>query len=553
MISDLTDQLKQIIVSQFGVSVVPVLTRTDEQFGDFASNIAMQLAKELGQNPREIAQTIVSELQNNESIISADVAGPGFINIRLKDGYIYDNSEIPKLNIAQTILLEYSCPNAFKELHTGHLYQTLIGDSMGRVYEFTGAKVIRTSFGGDVGLHAAKCLWGILKALGGENPGLLDEITDRSFWVSAAYVAGSAAYEEDLEAKNEINVINKKIYELFTSETNEQSAFARIYFTVRQWSYDYFDQFYESISVRSFDAYYPESQTMEPGLAIVRAHPEVFTASEGAIVLDESKTGLHTRVFITSAGLPTYETKDLGVISLETEQFDYDRRVIMTGNDQSEYMKVVFKALELVNPELAAKQHHVANGTVKFAGGQKMSSRLGNVSKATDVLIGVEQAITHEDPVIRRQIALGAVKYSMLKSRVGGDIAFDLEQSISTEGNSGPYLQYALVRARSILRKAESNEAQNADIPEQLDKYERRLVLKITEFTEVINITIADFSPHHICGYLYELATTFNQFYENSRVIGDPRSALRLDLVNKYEQTLKTGLDLLGIPAPEEM
>ncbi len=552
MISYLTDQLKQVINNQFGVSSMPILTRTDEQFGDFASNVAMQLAKELGKNPREIAEGIVSELQNSDFIASAEVAGPGFINIRLKDSYIYQNSEPLVPHAAQTVLLEYSCPNAFKELHTGHLYQTLIGDSMGRIYEFAGARVIRTSFGGDVGLHAGKCLWGVLKSLGGEYADKLNDVADRSAWISSAYVAGSKAYEEDATAKQQIDELNKKIYQLFSTK-DHSSDFSKIYFTVRQWSYDYFDQFYESIGARNFDAYYPESQTMEPGLAIVRSHPEVFTASEGAIVLDESKTSLHTRVFITSAGLPTYETKDLGVISLEAKQFNYDRRVIMTGNDQSEYMKVVFKALELIDPELAAKQRHVANGTVKFGDGQKMSSRLGNVSRATDVLAGVEEATQHNDPDIRRQIALGAVKYSMLKSRVGGDIAFDLNQSISTEGNSGPYLQYALVRARSILRKADSSEFNSPNIIDELDKYERRLALKITEFPEVIDVTINDFSPHHICSYLYELATTFNQFYENSRVINDPRSALRLNLLSKYEQILKTGLDLLGIPAPEEM
>lgn len=551
MIVVLEKQFSDIVLAEFNQQVDVKVTRTDEAHGDLATNVAMILAGKLGQNPREIAEKLVQKINQQEAIKSAEVAGPGFINIRLKDNEIYRQMQWQKnLLEGQKVLLEYSCPNAFKELHTGHLYQTLIGDSMGRVYEFCGADVVRTSFGGDVGLHAGKCMWGILEALGGENVEKLDEVEDRPGFISTAYVLGSKMYDEDENAKNEIDSINKKIYGLFES-VDHDSNFAKIYFTTRQWSYDYFDKFYESINAKPFDAYYPESQTMEPGLNIVRSHPEIFTESEGAVVLDESKSGLHTRVFVTSAGLPTYETKDLGVIKLETDQFNYAKRIIMTGNDQSEYMKVVFKAVELVDPVLGAKQNHVTNGTVRFGDGKKMSSRLGNVSKATDVIAGVEEAVSHEDPKTRSDIALGAVKYSMLKSRVGGDIAFDLDQSISTEGNSGPYLQYALVRARSILRKAD--QVNDTQVIDEFDEHERRLAYKITQMPEVLVETITDFSPHHICTYLYELASVFNQFYENSRVIDDPRSELRLVLVNQYEMTLALGLELLGMPMPETM
>lgn len=550
MISEIQDGLGRIIDQKFGQKVDINLVRTDEQFGDFACNVAMQLAGALGKNPREIAEAIASELGALESVKSAEVAGPGFINIQLNDQRIYSGMFWQKPQINRTVLLEYSCPNAFKELHTGHLYQTLIGDSMGRIYEFCGAKVIRTSFGGDVGLHAAKCMWGILQALGDENPDKLTEVGDRPAWISKAYVTGSRAYEENESAKSEIDVLNKEIYDLFESG-DQESSFAKIYFTTRQWSYDYFDDFYESINAQGFDAYYPESQTMAPGLEVVKTHQNIFTKSDGAIVLDESKSGLHTRVFITSAGLPTYETKDLGVIKLEADQFSYDLRTILTGNDQSEYMKVVFKALELVDPELASKQRHVANGTVRFGDGQKMSSRLGNVSRATDVIATVQSQVEATDTNLKKQIALGAVKYSMLKNRVGGDIAFDIDQSISTEGNSGPYLQYALVRARSILAKA--GQITDLDDPGKLDTYERRLAFKLSELPEVIDLAIQDFSPHHICTYLYELATIFNQFYENSLVIDDPRSGVRLNLVRHYQQTLVTGLELLGIPTPEKI
>lgn len=546
--------LQAIAKDLFSVDVEPVLTRPDEQFGDFATNIAMQITKQAGKPPREVAEAIVAKLADVEGVARATIAGPGFINIRITDALLLEalQHQGSHQHAGLKVLLEYSCPNAFKELHTGHLYQTLIGDAMGRIYEASGAKVHRTSFGGDVGLHAAKCMWGILQVLGGENPDKLQEVTEHAAWISAAYVAGSKAYEEGETAKAEIEGLNKQIYALH-DVGDTTSPFAHIYFTCRQWSYDYFNSFYATIEAKPFDQYYPESVTAKPGLKLVNDYRgKVFTDSDGAVVLDESKTGLHTRVFITSAGLPTYETKDLGVISLETEQFPYDRRVIITGNDQSEYMKVVFAALALINPELAARQRHVANGTVRFGDGTKMSSRLGNVTRAVDVIDTVMSAVSNEDPELRRIVALGAVKYSLLKNRVGGDIAFDLEQSISTEGNSGPYLQYALVRAKSILAKSTQPLALTNAITD-LDAGERQLVAYLDRYDEVLQSAINDFSPHHLCSYLYELAVTFNRFYENNRVIGDPREAQRLSLVAAYTTTLKNGLELLAIPTPERM
>ena len=552
MTYELEEIVKNFVEHEFQQKIKPVFTRSDKSHGDFSCNIAMQIAGILGANPREIADKIAEELKKQDSLKEISVAGPGFINITLNDAYLVKNLDFNQNKYSVNglkVLLEYSCPNAFKELHTGHLYQTLIGDSMGRIYEYMGGQVYRTSFGGDVGLHAGKCLYGILEALGGENPDKLAEVKDKSAWISSAYVAGSKAYEKNESTKQQIEELNKRIYQLFASK-DETSAFAKIYFTTRQWSYDYFDEFYKSIDAIAFDSYYPESQTMEPGLELVRANiGNIFTESEGATVLDEAKSGLHTRVFITSAGLPTYETKDLGVIQLEKIQYPYDKRIILTGNDQSEYMKVVFAALTLIDPELGAKQRHVANGTVKFADGSKMSSRLGNVSKAVDVVNGVESVITAGTSELKRDIALGAVKYSLLKSRVGGDISFDLEQSISTEGKSGPYLQYALARARSIIKKSSLADRPINDLTED----ERKLAVKISAFPEVLEITITDFSPHNICTYIYELAQEFNRFYEKNRVIGDERESQRLSLIQKYEQTLGTALNLLGIPTPEKI
>lgn len=313
------------------------------------------------------------------------------------------------------------------------------------------------------------------------------------------------------------------------------------------------EAFYDAIRVDQM-RYYPESQTMMPGLAVVREQLEKgnLTKSDGAVVFegDESKH-LHTRVFVTSAGLPTYETKDIGVIWLEKADYDFERRILITGNDQKEYMRVVYAAAETFDPELAGTMTHITNGTVKFADGSKMSSRLGNVTRGVDVIDAVRDKVREmmEDQSLVEDVALGAVKYALLKYRLGGDIAFDIDETVSLQGNSGPYLQYAHARARSILAKADG---QPGDIG-VMNADERSLVRKLGEYDDAVERATAELAPHHICNYLYELAQEFNRFYEKNRVIGDEREAARLSLVQLYAERLQNGLTLLGISAPDKL
>lgn len=220
------------------------------------------------------------------------------------------------------------------------------------------------------------------------------------------------------------------------------------------------------------------------------------------------------------------------------------------SNEQEQYMAVVLKAVEQFEPKLVEATAHLTHGLVKLAGGVKMSSRKGNFLRAVDVLEAAStanQQLTGQD---NPNTVLGAVKYAFLRTRMGGDIIYDPVESVSLEGNSGPYLQYAHARAMSILRKAGSDSAGEL---EDLEAGERTLVKKIGEYAEVVDKATTELMPHHICTYLYELAQTFNRFYENNRVIDDPRQNVRLSLVKSYAQTLKSGLGTLGITAPDKM
>ncbi len=550
--------IRTIIHDIFGETAEVSLTRPDPKFGDWATNVALQLAKPLGKNPREIAETIAEKLRTHEDVTEVSVAGPGFINIRLSDQalirQIYTRPVRPYGG--QNIVFEYSCPNAFKELHTGHLYQTIFGDIASNLMLVGGAKLTRTSFGGDVGLHVAKCLWGMCAELGGELPEKLNDIADDAFerarWISKCYVRGAKAYEDDAEVKAEIDELNVTIYG-FHERDDHESPLAKIYWETRQWSFDYFAAFYEMIEVEN-QHYYPESQTAPVGMKVIEEQLEKgnLRKSDGAIIFEGDETKhLHTRVFVTSKGLPTYETKDIGVIWLEKQDYNFEHRYLLTGNDQKEYMRVVYAAAELFNPELKGKMTHLTNGTVRFSDGQKMSSRLGNVSRAADVIEAVRERVASlvSDENLRNVVALGAVKYAFAKYKLGGDINFDLEETVSLQGNSGPYLQYAHARARRILENSQAEFTK----PTELYDEDRALVRKLGEYADVVNVAVAQLEPHHICNYLFELAQEFNRYYEKNRVVGSDKEAHRVGLVALYADILKAGLTILSIQAPDKL
>lgn len=554
MKAELEKAIATTIKDVFNQKIDVELTRPDEQFGDYSTNVALQLAKQLDTLPPEIAKKLITALKSNSKLPIDDVtmAGPGFINIVLSNQALWKQTEgAPHQSFkGKTIVVEYSDPNPFKVLHVGHLYTSIVGDAIASLLQVAGARVHKVNFGGDVGLHVGKTMWAILQELGGQHPEKLKTIPndEQADWLTTAYVAGSQAYDNNSDAREAIETLNKKIYHIHAVK-DKTSDLAKIYWETRQWSYDYFEAFYKQIGTK-FERYYPESETAPLGLQTVQDQlGPVFEKSDGAIVFKAEKYGLHTRVFITKDGLPTYEAKDVGLIMKKWQDYHFDRSIVITGNEIIQYMQVVLKAIEQFAPELAAATTHLTHGMVRMAGGQKMSSRKGNILRATDVLTDVGAATKTLHGKDDSDSALGAIKYAFIKQRLGGDIIFDVQESVSIEGNSGPYLQYAHARARSILSKAHV-QPQPATT---LDPAERRLLRKISEYTEVVDEAVQGLAPHHIATYLYELAQNFNQFYETNRVIGDKRQASRLALVTEYANVLKQGLTHLNIPAPEHM
>lgn len=548
-----TQCLQELIKKDYDIDIDVVLTRPEAQFGDLATNVALQLAGRVGKKPQEVASHLAQVVEQLDEVSSASVAGPGFLNIALTDRALLDawSLDVPQVYRHQTVVVEYSDPNPFKVLHAGHLYTSIMGDAIANLVEAGGADIHRVNFGGDVGLHVGKSMWAIVKALGGEDPSKLADIAadQRAQWMAERYVEGSNAYEDDASAQVAIVAYNKRVYGLHATD-DHASPFAQIYWTCRDWSYDYFNAFYARIGSK-FEKYYPESQVADRGLQEVKAQVgEVFDESDGAVVFAGEAFGLHTRVFINREGIPTYEAKDVGLIFHKYDDYRFDKSIVITANEQEQYMAVVLKALEQFVPELANSTTHLTHGIVKLAGGVKMSSRKGNFLRAVDVLDTAADANAELNQQRDERVSLGAVKYAFLRQRMGGDIIYDPNESVSLHGNSGPYLQYAHARACSIIGK--SSVAPSFEM-EYMDVNERLLARKLAEYQEVMAGAVHELTPHTVCTYLFDLAQTFNRFYEKSRIIDDPREALRLSLATRYRDTLAHGLALLGIAAPASL
>ena len=544
---EIREQLEKTIKSLYDIDFKADLSVAPENIdADYSSNAPLKLAKELHKAPMAIAEEL------KEKLDGATTSTPGFINFSLTDNSL--NTAITNLSenfeenvtsneyAGETIICEFSDPNPFKVLHVGHLYTSIVGDSISRLFENAGAKVIRANFGGDVGLHVAKTMY-VLRQKS------IEELTIED--IARCYVEGTALYDDDETAHTEITQLNKEIYKI-NSENLHDSDIANLYWRGRELSYDYFNDFYAKIGVK-FDKYYPESTVAALGLKTVKEQLArgVYEMSDGATIFNGERFGLHTRVFVNKEGVPTYEAKDVGLILTKWQDYHFDKSVVITGSEQLDYMKVGLKSVEQFEPDLVIKTSHLIHGLVKLPGNVKMSSRKGNFLKAVDVLDMIKDELKTEYNSEDEKVILAATKYAFLKYKMGGDIVFDPKESVKMTGNSGPYLLYSAVRAKKILQKSKvSGEQKEAAA---LEPAERNLIKKLLEYKTLLKEATAEMAPHKVANYLYELAQEFSRFYENCQVTGCDKELERLKIVRTYLRVMTHGLDILGINIPEEM
>lgn len=542
-------------------------------FGDFSTNIAIVLAGRLKMSPKDLAEKIREKIlaKENPDIQQIEIAGPGFINFHLSTSFFakqlaeilanQENFGQNKFLTGRKVMIEYTDPNPFKEFHIGHLLSNTIGETLARLLEINGAEVKRACYQGDIGMNVAKALWGMFK-LENKLPQEKDSLTTKIKFLGQAYVLGATEYEQgNQEAKEGIVIINKKLYKRSDPKLNE------FYDLGRRWSLEHFETIYQKLGTK-FDMYFFESEIWSVGQKLVEDGliKGIFEKSDGAIVFrgEKYQPQLHTRVFINAGGLPTYEAKDLGLAKIKNEKYPFDLSISITGHEQDGYFQVLLEALKYVLPDLAPKIKHLSHGFLRLSSG-KMSSRSGNVVTAETLIDKAKKKILtkivdrdlnkKDKEEIAEKVAIGAIKYSILKQSVGRDIIFDFNKSLSWEGDSGPYLQYTYTRARSVLTKAGNFVSEFSPNLNQ-DKNSLgsdKLIRLLYQFPEVVERSYYDFAPQYLTTYLIELAGAFNGFYANNKIIGGDDENYFLTLTLAVSVILKRGLETLGLPVLEKM
>lgn len=558
MYKDKIIKLLEKLLESDQFELLEVFTPQNSGHGEYSTNLAMKLAGKLKQNPMQIAADLKVKLEGADFIDKIEVVKPGYLNFYLKQQVLLDNLHQileqkdsygqGKLYKSQKVMIEYAHPNPFKVMHIGHLRNISLGESLVRLFEAQMAKVIRTNYQGDVGMHVAKCIWAMRKIPESQLP---EDVSKRVELLGKCYVEGAKAYEEDAQAKQEITEVNKAIYQ------KSDPQITKLWQLGVKWSLDKFHEIYQRVG-SYFDREYMESETLpfidhEIKLAVKK---RILSKSQGALIFDGKKYGIDTRVYLSREGLPTYEGKQLGlVVPMEMKDFGkLDKLIFNVAVEQISYFKSTIKVIELMYPEYAGVQYHNAYEFVGLKSG-KMSSRKGAVVSAESILNEAHQrikAIVTKNKVELTDkeidtIAVAAVKYAFLKMSPFKYLAFDMDSCVSFNGDSGPYLQYTFARAKSILRKAGKGASQDQ---KALNDEEKLLLKKLFQYPEIIANATKAYSPNYVASYLNELSQLFNNFYGKHQVIGN---AFRLQLTQVVAQIIKNGLHLLGINTLERM
>ena len=562
----------------------------DSKHGDLTTNISMRISKELNSNPLDIAKKIVSEFPKDEDISNVEAVSPGFINFFFSDKYLLNilnqiitDSKYFELDAlsGKRYVIEYSDPNPFKIFHIGHLYTNMVGESFARLVEALGGSVVRANYQGDVGLHVAKSLWGLQKML--ESDGLKfddlkgRELVDRVRYLGDAYMLGFKMYddEKDLEAIAQIKELNYYIFSLYIPSLEKKSYFSEyerigieeMYLLGKEWCLEYFNNIFERTYTK-FDKSYLESQVCENGLDIVAENmvgrgKGIFEKNEGAVIYEGDKErGLHTRVFVNSEGLPTYEAKDLALALMKFEELQFDESVIITANEQSPYFKVVLDVLSQLSPGIAKRSKHFSHGMVKLPGAEKMSSRKGKIIEGEWLLDETKKKVEEvmkrsgkwkgEDiEKISEDISVGAIKYLFVKVSLGKDVIFNFDSAVNFDGDSGPYLQYVYARCTSLL--GDTKPVFPTDIFSEIDDYTKELLAHISKYREVLLTSGLVYAPSILSSYLFDLGKIFNSFYQNVRVLDSENTEMLLTVVYATSIVMKHGLNVLGIKVVDKM
>jgi arginyl-tRNA synthetase len=572
--SQLDEHFRTAVRGALGFDADPQIgPAQNEKFGDYQANAAMGLAKQVSEktgqktSPRAVAEQIKAKLDLGGMAEEVSIAGPGFINVRLSPawlaGQLQNIATNPRLGVEQvsdpqTVVVDYSGPNIAKELHVGHLRSTIIGDAVGRIVEFQGHNVIRQNHVGDWGTQ-----FGMLIAhLRASGAGPDSHIED----LESFYIQAKRRFDEDPPFADEAR---RTVVRLQGGQAEERELWKRIVDETRR----HYQPVYGRLGVKLKPEHERGESFYNPMLAdVVRAlrEKQVARESEGAVAVFVE--GYENPLIIEkSGGGYLYGTTDLAAIRYRVEQLHANRIIYFVDARQSQHFAQVFAAARKAGWAEGVSLEHAAFGTMLGPDKRPFSTRAGGVVKLAGLLDEAEkrafQLVTEKSPdvpearreEIARAVAVGGVKYFDLSKDRTSDYVFSFDAMLALDGNTAPYMQYAHARVRSIFRKAAERGIRYvgaAGAAIRLDSpYETALAKQILRLGEVIDVVGRELKPHHLCAYLYELATRFSGFFENCPVIQseDPVRTSRLVLADLTANTIARGLDLLGIEHPDQM
>ena len=552
-----------------------VMTSSRPEFGDYQANGIMPVAKQLRTNPRELALQVIDYLKDNsiKLIENLEVAGPGFINIRLRDrSLLYrandllsgKNEAIPKTENPIKVVVDYSSPNLAKEMHVGHLRGTIIGDSIVRVLEKEGHEVIRQNHVGDWGTQFGMLISFMQEIKRSDTEKIPKELSDLEKFYTAA--------KDRFDSDESFSALSRQaVVKLQSGDRNHRAIWEEFIET----SLLHCDAIYKKLNVTlsrtDLDA---ESRYNDSLKSIVQGLEKkgLVKESDGAkcVFLPEfiGKDGGELPIIIQkSDGGYLYSTTDLAAIELRSEQMMADRALYVVDARQSLHFKQVFalaKSAEIASSSISLE--HIAYGTMMGADGRPFRTRSGDTVKLIDLLdesiARAYDLVTEKNPSLdeteRRKISetvgIGSVKYAELSKSRTSDYVFEWSSMLSFEGNTAPYLLYAFARINSLLSK--EPEFNNSMVVSLISvSEERNLLIKVLQFPEIVNTVSADCYPNLLCNYLYELAGIFMRFYEACPILkaDKPIKSSRIALASLTAAALKEGLDLLGIETLEKM
>ena len=573
--SILSEKIKQAMIAAGADAQCEALVRQSGkvQFGDYQANGIMPAAKKLGLNPREFAQSVLDKAELQDIAEKTEIAGPGFINIFLKDTWLADNIsravQDPKLGVhnpeKQTVVVDYSSPNVAKEMHVGHLRSTIIGDAVVRTLEFLGNHVIRANHVGDWGTQFGMLI-AYLEKMENEHASEM-ELSD----LEAFYRAAKKHYDEDpVFAEKARNYVVKLQSGDEYCRTMWQKL-VKITMQQNQHNYDRLNVTLTDKDVMGESLYNP----MLPGIVEDLKKQGLAVEDDGALVvyLDEfkNKDGDPMGVIVQKKdGGFLYTTTDIAAAKYRYETLKANRALVFSDTRQSQHMQQAWLITRKAGyvPD-SFQLEHKNFGMMLGKDGKPFKTRSGDTVKLADLLDeAIERAgvlISQKSTALSEQekadvieaVGIGSVKYADLSKNRTTDYVFDWDNMLSFEGNTAPYMQYAYTRIRSIFNRSQIalSEVEQAQLS-ITDEKERALAIKLLQFEEAVQVVGKEGTPHVLCAYLYELAGVFSSFYEHCPILNNDDQQVklsRLKLALLTERTLKQGLDLLGIKTVEKM